>query len=110
MSAGWKDFRTRLMDSVETSLKAGDGRGDRGTSPMANEIALSEHNACPTCEISFPELQPTLFSFNSPLGMCDECNGLGVVLQVDPDLIITKPRPVPAGWRLALVWQPAQEG
>ena len=84
------EFRTRLMDSVETSLKAGSGiltvvQGD------GQEITLSEHNACPQCEISFPELQPTLFSFNSPVGMCDECNGLGIKLQVDPALIITNP-------------------
>jgi excinuclease ABC subunit A len=83
------DFRTMLMDSVETTLKAGNGilivdLGDE-------EITLSEHNACPECEISFPKLEPHLFSFNSPLGMCDECNGLGVQLQVDNNLIITNP-------------------
>ncbi len=83
------DFPTRLIDSIETTLQAGDGilivdLGDE-------EIVLSEHNACPECDISFPKLEPHLFSFNSPLGMCDECNGLGVQLQVDPDLIIHKP-------------------
>jgi len=77
------------MDSVETTLKAGDGLlivdlGDE-------EITLSEHNSCPECDLSFPKLEPHLFSFNSPLGMCDECNGLGVQLQVDPNLIVTKP-------------------
>lgn len=80
-------FVVRLMDSVETALKAGGG-----TLIVAldkEEIILSEHNACPECEISFPKLEPHLFSFNSPLGMCDECNGLGVKLQVDPDLIVT---------------------
>ncbi len=83
------DFPTLLMDSVETTLRAGNGilivdLGD-------DEIMLSEHNACPECDISFPRLEPHLFSFNSPLGMCDECNGLGVQLQVDPDLIVTRP-------------------
>ncbi|MGD2158565.1 MAG: excinuclease ABC subunit UvrA [Anaerolineales bacterium] len=83
------DFPTRLMDSVETTLRAGKGLlvvdlGDE-------QIILSEHNTCPACDISFPKLEPHLFSFNSPLGMCDECNGLGVKLQVDPDLIIDKP-------------------
>ncbi|MBC8330907.1 MAG: excinuclease ABC subunit UvrA [Anaerolineae bacterium] len=86
---GEGDFPTRLMDSVETTLRAGDGvliinLGDE-------EITLSEHNACPACELSFPKLEPHLFSFNSPLGMCDTCNGLGVHLQVDPDLIVEKP-------------------
>ena len=82
-------FAVRLMDSIETALKAGGG-----TLIVAldkEEIILSEHNACPQCEISFPKLEPHLFSFNSPLGMCDGCNGLGVKLQVDPDLIITNP-------------------
>lgn len=83
------DFDTVLIDSVETTLSAGNGvltvllDGD--------EITLSEHHACPDCEISFPPLEPHLFSFNSPLGMCDECTGLGVKLQVDLDLIIDKP-------------------
>jgi excinuclease ABC subunit A len=93
------DFRTRLMDSVETSLEAGEGvvmvaidrtAGNDGLT-KGYEFTLSEHNACPSCNLSFSELQPTLFSFNSPTGMCDECNGLGVVLQVDPGLIITRP-------------------
>jgi excinuclease ABC subunit A len=82
-------FAVRIMDSVETALKAGGG-----TLIVAldkEEILLSEHNACPECETSFPRLEPHLFSFNSPLGMCDECNGLGVKLQVDPDLIIANP-------------------
>ena len=86
----WQDFQLRLVDSVETCLKAGSGLVliclEDG-----QEILLSEHNACPECEISFAELQPQMFSFNSPLGMCDECNGLGVKLQVDPDLIIEHP-------------------
>jgi len=86
----WKDFHTRLMDSVETGLQAGNGVVVVALA-HGKEIALSERNACPTCNISFAELQPTLFSFNSPLGMCPECNGLGVVLQVDPDLVVTKP-------------------
>ncbi|MEW5872107.1 MAG: excinuclease ABC subunit UvrA [Chloroflexota bacterium] len=83
------DFTTRLMDSVETTLKTGHGllMVDLGH----ETITLSEHNACPDCEISFPKLEPHLFSFNSPLGMCDECNGLGIKLQVDPDLIIEHP-------------------
>jgi excinuclease ABC subunit A len=86
----WQDFCLRLMDSVETCLKAGSGLVLISLED-GQEILLSEHNACPNCEISFAELQPNIFSFNSPLGMCDECNGLGVKLQVDPDLIIEHP-------------------
>ena len=51
----------------------------------------SEANACPTCGIGFPELSPQSFSFNSPLGMCVECNGLGERLAADPDLVVPDP-------------------
>jgi excinuclease ABC subunit A len=83
-------FLARLVDSVETTLKAGDGLlvalvGD------TEELALSEHNACPHCNLSFPDLSPQLFSFNSPLGMCPDCNGLGTQMTVDVDLIIHDP-------------------
>ena len=86
-----EDFTRRLMDSVETSLRAGQGMVRVDFVDRNEAILLSEHNACTNCEMSFPELEPNLFSFNSPMGMCPECNGLGVVLQVDPARIITKP-------------------
>jgi excinuclease ABC subunit A len=93
---GQEDFQTRLVDSVETALRAGEGtvvvdvvaNNGRGSGP---ELILSEHNACPHCSLSFPELAPQLFSFNSPLGMCPECQGLGTQLTVDPELIVEKP-------------------
>jgi excinuclease ABC subunit A len=89
------DFTTRLMDSVETALRAGQGilivHLLESSESAEQMITLSEHNACPVCDLSFPELEPNLFSFNSPFGMCDECTGLGVVLQVDPELIINRP-------------------
>ena len=53
--------------------------------------AYSQDNACPTCGIGFPELSPQSFSFNSPLGMCVDCNGLGERMQVDPDLVVPDP-------------------
>ena len=84
------DFITRLMDSVETALNV--AGGTLIVLLEDEEITLSEHNACPECDISFPELEPNLFSFNSPFGICDECNGLGVKLQVDPQLIIFDPK------------------
>jgi excinuclease ABC subunit A len=82
-------FLSRLTDSVETTLKTADGMlivylGDK-------ELVLSEHNACPHCDISFPELSTQMFSFNSPLGMCESCQGLGTQMDVNPDLIITDP-------------------
>jgi len=85
-----EDFRARLGDSVETALRAGDGLlvADTGN---GEELRLSEHHACAHCGISFPELTPQLFSFNSPLGMCPECNGLGTQMTVDVGLIIANP-------------------
>jgi excinuclease ABC subunit A len=78
-------FVTRLTDSVETALQAGDGLViiDRGN---GDEWPLSEQNACPVCGLSFPELTPAMFSFNSPMGMCPECNGLGTKIEFDPEL------------------------
>ncbi len=83
------EYLLRVADSVETTLRAGSG-----TLIVVfdnEEITLSEHNACPHCDLSFPELQPNMFSFNSPFGMCPECNGLGIKLQVDPALIVEHP-------------------
>ena len=84
------DFKIRLNDSVETTLKAGNG------ALIANiedgePLILSEHNACPACNLSFPELTPQLFSFNSPVGMCPSCSGLGTAMTVDPSRIIKDP-------------------
>jgi len=76
-------YLSRLTDSVETTLEAGDGLliVDRTDS---DDWLLSEKNACPDCGISFPELSPQMFSFNSPLGMCPACNGLGTKIEFDP--------------------------
>jgi excinuclease ABC subunit A len=83
------DFEGRLMDSVETCLRAGEGSLTVALADgSGEELRLSEHHACPHCGISFPELSPQLFSFNSPLGMCPECNGLGTKMEVDVDLIV----------------------
>jgi excinuclease ABC subunit A len=84
------EFCKELSNAVETTLQAGNGRLmvmlDNG-----EEILLSQHSECPHCNIIFFELTLILFSFNSPEGMCADCNGLGVKLSVDPDLIITHP-------------------
>jgi excinuclease ABC subunit A len=80
---------TRLTDSVETALTEGEGTvivaPVEGDEP---ERHLSEHRFCVDCGIAFPELSPQSFSFNTPLGMCTECNGLGRRLQIDPDLVV----------------------
>ncbi len=90
------DFATRLADSVETALAWGDGMvivdiidGD--------ELLLSEQNACAHCGLSFPELTPQMFSFNSPLGMCPDCNGLGFQLEFDPNLFVNPAKSINEG-------------
>jgi excinuclease ABC subunit A len=84
--SGGSPFRKRLTDSVETALKLGEGRiivhrMDDGDIPM------SEARSC--CGIAYPELDPPLFSFNSPLGMCPDCNGIGSKLAMDADKVIS---------------------
>jgi len=83
--------RRRLSESVELCLREGDGEM-RAESPKSGGLKLrfSENRAC--CGHSFPELSPQSFSFNSPLGMCEACNGLGTRLEVDPDRIIPDSR------------------
>jgi excinuclease ABC subunit A len=85
------DNRGRLTDSVETALREGKGKLVVEVASEKTPRVYSEDNACPTCGIGFPELSPQSFSFNSPLGMCVECNGLGDKLQADPELVIPDP-------------------
>ncbi len=80
--------RPRLTDSVETALKAGAGLLVVVVEGEGRERVYSETRACPKCGVGLPELSPPLFSFNSPLGMCVDCNGLGSSLEVDEDLIV----------------------
>ena len=81
--------RSRLADSVETALKIGKGMVQVATqNKKERDLLFSEHFACEQCGISLPELEPRLFSFNSPHGACPECMGLGEKLEVDPDLVI----------------------
>jgi excinuclease ABC subunit A len=82
-------FRQRLADSVETALKKGGGIliADIG----GEEKLYSEHLYCHACEVGFPELSPQSFSFNSPLGMCPDCNGLGTKPEMAPELVVPHP-------------------
>ncbi len=87
--------RSRLADSVETALKLGDGvvivsllKGD-GAEP--EDILFSEHFACVHCGINLGEIEPRSFSFNSPHGACPTCQGLGIRMELDPDLIVPNP-------------------
>ena len=85
------ESKTRLTDSIETALRLASGivvldfvdaKGDD------KERTYSEHLACHDCELSFEELEPRSFSFNSPFGACPECSGIGTKKEVDEDLII----------------------
>lgn len=84
------DIRKRLAESIETALQIADGhvvvikREDKGES----EEFFSQKNSCSRCNVSIPELQPRLFSFNNPYGACEECSGLGITLEFDRNLIM----------------------
>jgi len=88
-----EEVRGRLADSVETALEVSAGLllvSIKNQESQTEEL-YSQALACPVCGISLPELQPRLFSFNSPFGACPECSGLGVTLEFDPDLVIPDP-------------------
>ncbi|MFO7936918.1 MAG: excinuclease ABC subunit UvrA [Kiritimatiellia bacterium] len=86
-----RDIRTRLTDSIETAL--GHGSGIISVQQITpdkkeTEVLYSEKNACAECSISFEELQPRSFSFNSPYGACPVCHGLGSLLIFDEELVV----------------------
>ncbi|GEO78166.1 excinuclease ABC subunit A [Companilactobacillus mindensis DSM 14500] len=83
-------IKSRLFDSVEAALRLSDGymNVDVIGSDM---MVFSEKNACPLCGFTVGELEPRLFSFNAPFGACENCDGLGVKLEVDMDLVIPDP-------------------
>jgi excinuclease ABC subunit A len=95
----------RLTDSLETALRLADGVAevqlvrrpngdeapDTGDSDLPETLTFSQHLACPTCGLSFDELAPRNFSFNSPYGACETCDGLGTRFEVDPELVVPDP-------------------
>jgi len=93
---GDEAFTSRLADSVETALRIGEGIVLIDPEGGA-EMLLSSQNACPDCGLSFPELNPAMFSFNSPLGMCPECNGLGTKIEFDPDKFVSPDKTLAEG-------------
>ena len=93
-----EDIRRRLTDSIETALQLAEGvamieivpsreEAEAGVEPEL--LTFSEHLACAHCGISFDQLAPRNFSFNSPYGACEECSGLGTKLTVDPELVLS---------------------
>jgi excinuclease ABC subunit A len=86
----------RLTDSLETALQLADGVAEveliaREGEPTPETLTFSQHLACPKCGVSYEEPAPRNFSFNSPYGACDKCDGLGTTFEVDPELVIPDP-------------------
>ncbi|MEK6732662.1 MAG: excinuclease ABC subunit UvrA, partial [Candidatus Omnitrophota bacterium] len=82
-----KGIRERLADSVETALKVGNGLMLVNKSGQEDEL-FSELYACPECGVNYEEIEPRMFSFNSPYGACRTCDGLGTIMDIDPELVI----------------------
>src|SRR5881397_228834 len=85
------DLRTRLWQSVETATQLADGLVAVDLVDGDKELLFSENFACPDYGVSLPELQPRIFSFNSPHGACPRCTGLGSQQEIDPDLLVPDP-------------------
>ena len=83
--------RSRLTDSIETALELGDGVAIVNIASTGEDILYSESLACAFCGISLPEIEPRTFSFNTPHGACPTCQGLGVQLELDPELLVPNP-------------------
>lgn len=82
-----KGIRSRLVESLETALGLAEGMALVDIAGE-KEMLFSEHFACPDCGVSFEDLQPRMFSFNSPFGACPACDGLGTKMEIDPALLI----------------------
>ena len=82
---------TRIADSLETATKLTGGEVIVQNLSTGEEQLFSQNHACPICGFAVPKLEPRLFSFNSPLGACPHCNGLGITNELDLDLLIPDP-------------------
>jgi excinuclease ABC subunit A len=85
------DLRTRLAQSVETAAALAEGLVVVDLVDQGESLTFSEKFACPEHGVSLPELQPRIFSFNSPHGACPRCTGLGAQQEIDPDLLVPDP-------------------
>lgn len=83
-----RGIRQRLTESLETALKMGSGLVLAENVDSAEEQLYSEQFACMKCNISYEEIEPRMFSFNSPYGACPSCSGLGTNLEIDPRLVV----------------------
>jgi excinuclease ABC subunit A len=82
------DLRKRLADSIETAVTLAEGMVDIQDAETGEVTTYSERFACLNCGTSMPELEPRMFSFNSPHGACPRCTGLGSQMEIDPDLVV----------------------
>ena len=87
-----EEFKQRLAESFETALRHGDGRAIAVETDTGREHLFSAKFACPICNYSLPELEPRLFSFNSPIGACPRCDGLGSISFFDPKRVVAFPQ------------------
>ena len=102
------DIRKRLFDSVETALKVGDGILIVDFNGARADQTFSEKYACIECGTSLSEIEPRIFSFNSPYGACPECKGLGTKTEIDPAALVPDPS---KPWTAAIVpWKKGQSG
>ncbi len=85
------DLRRRLADSIETAVSLAEGMVEIELVDTGERQVYSERFACLECGISLPELEPRIFSFNSPHGACPRCTGLGSQMEIDPDLVVPDP-------------------
>ena len=85
------EMKQRLAESFEAALRIADGRALALELDSGNEQLFSNRFACPVCSYSLPELEPRLFSFNSPVGACPHCDGLGQVTAFDPERVVAFP-------------------
>ncbi|MFD1672524.1 excinuclease ABC subunit UvrA [Agrilactobacillus yilanensis] len=97
-------IRSRLFDSLESALRLSEGYANVDVID-GEPLIFSEHYACPLCGFTVGVLEPRLFSFNAPFGACPDCDGLGMKLEVDPDLVVLDPEKTLAQGALA-PWNP----
>ncbi|MBI2051182.1 excinuclease ABC subunit UvrA [Candidatus Roizmanbacteria bacterium] len=113
------NLRSRLATAIEQSTSLSDGLA---ILKNGKERLFSEKFSCPKCNLSLPELEPRMFSFNSPLGACEKCKGIGTIYRVDPDLVLNRKLTIHEGailpfnklffqdtWYIRLLRQVAQE-
>jgi excinuclease ABC subunit A len=104
------EARSRLTDSIETALKMGNGTVIISQAATGEDKLYSENFACPVDGISLPDIEPRTFSFNTPHGACPGCQGLGVKLEIDPDLVLpNKDLSIEEGAIAAMEWRNSLE-